>query len=188
MTARAPRYVVVLEPIAGDGRRALRWLLKSALRRHRLRALDIRQLPAAAGAGGRRQHRSAAEVRPMDMSKYAGSSFIGVDDVKDHPLRAVIAWIEIGKFNKPVLVFDNGLKFTLNTTNTTTMLRELGAESDDWIGEKIELALGQAKFQDKLVDSVVLEVVARADGVEKPEVKVPKSAGKPGDMDEEIPF
>ena len=46
----------------------------------------------------------------MDMSRYASSSFIKVDDLADGPERKVIAEIGEGRFEKPVATFDDGTK------------------------------------------------------------------------------
>ena len=47
----------------------------------------------------------------MDVSKYLGSTFLNVADVKvNGPIRVVIASIVEGKFEKPDLVFDDGTR------------------------------------------------------------------------------
>ena len=62
----------------------------------------------------------------MDASRYAGSGFLGLDDVKDGSIRAEIAAVEEGGYKKLVLTFTNGLKFSLNATNTTEMIKAFG--------------------------------------------------------------
>jgi hypothetical protein len=130
----------------------------------------------------------------MDMSKYAGAAFIGLDDVRDAPLRGTIEGVEIEqKYDRPILTFSNGLRFSLNVTNVQAMLKVLGSESDDWLGETIELSAGKAKFKDELVDSVVLRVVAHHPETEKPKVKPPRPKSKDGngghgDLDDQIPW
>jgi hypothetical protein len=48
-----------------------------------------------------------------------------------------------------VLTFTNGLKFSLNATNTTEMIKAFGSETDDWVGESIELYEGEALYQNR---------------------------------------
>ena len=70
-----------------------------------------------------------------DMSKYASSSFIKVDDLVEGPEEQVIAEIAEGKFEKPVLTFDDGSKLSLNATNTRALIKAFGPNDKDWIGQ-----------------------------------------------------
>src|SRR5262249_36787765 len=63
----------------------------------------------------------------MDMSKYAGSAFITLDHVKDGPIRGVIDAIEEGQYGRPVITFTTGLRFSLNVTNTQTLIKACGS-------------------------------------------------------------
>src|SRR5262249_40005425 len=86
------------------------------------------------------------------------------------PFRGVIESIEEEQFDKPVVTFTNGLKFSLNATNTQALIVAFGTdESKYWIGKTIEPYAGEAKFQGKMVPSVL---VRRVKGVDK--VKPPK--------------
>jgi hypothetical protein len=122
----------------------------------------------------------------MDMSKYAGSSFLGLDDVQDGPVRGHIAHIEEGQFGRPVITFENGLKFSLNVTNTVTLLKAFGSESDDLLGEQIELFAGETTYNNEAKPSVLVRAIAREPGVEKKKVTPKRKPG--GDMDDEVPF
>ena len=197
----ATTFVVVLKPtIAGiDSVRALRAILKFALRRFGLRAISAyettpqnrsEKLPAVAGAGGRKQSKRAIKDKTtMDMSKYAGTAFISLDDVRDAPMRGEIAWVEMGQYERPVITFANGLRFSLNVSNVQRLMKDLGSESDDWIGETIELALGQVKFKDTMVDSVIATVVPRAAGAAPKKLSPPKPKKQSGgDIDDQVPF
>jgi hypothetical protein len=125
----------------------------------------------------------------MDMSKYAGSAFISLDDVRDAPMRGEIAWVEMGQYERPVITFTNGLRFSLNVSNVQRLMKDLGSESDDWIGEVIELAIGQVKFKDGMVDSVIATVVPRDPGAGPRKLSPPKPKKQSsGDIDESIPF
>ena len=79
----------------------------------------------------------------MDMSKYLGSAFLKVGDIKAGPIRSVIADITEGKYGKPDVSFSDGTKLSLNTTNDKILCQAYGTESDDWIGKEIELSLGE---------------------------------------------
>jgi hypothetical protein len=92
----------------------------------------------------------------MDASRFAGSGFLSLADVKDGRFRGEIAAVEEGGYKKLVLTFTNGLRFSLNATNTTEMIKAFGSETDDWIGERVELYEGEASYQGKTVPSVRL--------------------------------
>ena len=124
----------------------------------------------------------------MDMSKYAGSAFLSLDDVADGPLRDKIAAVEPGSFNKPVLILSNGLRLSLNVTNTQTLLKAWGAESDDWIGEQVELYAGETKYQGEAKPSVLVRPLASDDKKKKPTAATPKAKRQSNDLDDEIPY
>ena len=129
----------------------------------------------------------------MDVSKYLGSTFLKVADVKvNGPIRVVIASIVEGKFDKPDLVFDDGTRLSLNLTNTRTLARAYGKDTAFWIDKEIELNVGETEYQGKPQESILITPIsppvdkkARVDG--------PTSArrirrGPANDMDDEIPF
>jgi hypothetical protein len=129
----------------------------------------------------------------MDVSKYLGSAFLKVADVKVYgPIRVVIVLIVEGKFDKPDLVFDDGTRLSLNVTNTRILARAYGTDTAFWIGKEIELNVGDTEYQGKPQESILITPIsppidkkARVDG--------PTSArrirgGPTNDMDDEIPF
>ena len=125
----------------------------------------------------------------MDISKYAGTAFIGLDDVREASMRGLVAWLEVGQYDKPVITFENGLRFSLNVSNVQRLMKDLGSETDDWIGETIELAIGQVKFKDGMVDSVIATVVPRAPGAAQKKLSPPKPKKQSGgNLDKSIPF
>jgi len=126
----------------------------------------------------------------MDASRFAGAAFLGLNDVKDGPFRGDLVAVEEGKFGKLVLIFTNGLKFSLNVTNTTELIKAFGSETDDWLGESVELYQGETLYQGEMVPSVRLTPLMREAGEEKkpPKPKPKSENGKRGDMDDEIPF
>src|SRR5262245_27770654 len=90
------------------------------------RTNDELQPPLAPAAETTRARRQSGDGE-MDVSKYLGSTFLKVADVKvSGPIRVVIASIVEGKFDKPDLVFDDGTRLTLNVTNTRILARAYG--------------------------------------------------------------
>jgi hypothetical protein len=129
----------------------------------------------------------------MDLSKYAGSRFIKLAHVAGGPKRKIIAAVEEGKFDKPLMKFTDGTQLSLNATNVNTLLDLFGsADSEYLVGKLVELYAGITKYQGEDKPSVLLR------GVE-PEiddlVEGTKVAGPPKDhpavaapFDDEIPF
>ena len=79
----------------------------------------------------------------MDMRKYSRrSAYIKVDDVRDQPRDETIVFVKEGKFGKPDITFESGKVFSINASNTETLINAYGADSDLWIGKQIELYLG----------------------------------------------
>jgi hypothetical protein len=115
----------------------------------------------------------------MDMSKYAGTAFIKIADLAKGPKCKAIESIAEGQYGRPVITFSDGRKLSLNVTNNTSLLELFGQDSDDWIGNMIELYVGPLKSQDG----------GEIDGVR---VRLPsppaKSQSAGGDIDDKIPF
>jgi hypothetical protein len=100
--------------------------------------------------------------------------------VSDGPFKQVIDEVTIGQFDKPVLKFRSGLQFSANVTNVGTLIEAFGEDSDDWLGQTIELYKGQLKYKGETKDGVLV----RPTGVDKKKVTPKKS----GDLDDEISF
>ena len=100
----------------------------------------------------------------MLMTEYGATAFIGLDDVRQGPLRRTIANVELGSFGKPVVAFNNGDRFTLNKTNVRTLIDAFGEDSRDWTGCEIELYAGQINYQGQQTDSVLVRPVSPAIG------------------------
>ena len=118
----------------------------------------------------------------MDMSKYSGSSFIKVDDVRNGPVRKRIGAVTLGKWDKPNLVFEDGDVLSVNATNNRTLRRAYGNESDGWIGKEIELSLGEIKFQGEPREAVLVRPILPP--IKK--AKTPEPEQKP-DYNDELP-
>jgi hypothetical protein len=184
--------------VRGKGIHGFRRWLKAGWRSYGLKVIDAYEhtrtkvsrcstaqaVRTAKTSQGRRE-----SERKMDASKFAGSAFLGLDDVKDGKIRAEIAAAEEGKFGKLVLIFTNGLKFSLNVTNVTELIKAWGSETDDWVGEHVELYAGETLYEGKMVPSVRVTPLMRATGEEKkPPRPKPKSSPGGGDLNDEIPF
>jgi hypothetical protein len=90
------------------------------------------------------------------MSEYAAKSYISLDDVRDHPIRATIVDCDMGSFEKPVLILDTGARFSLNKTNVRTLITAFGDDSRDYNGCRVEFFAGQIAYQGSLRDSVLV--------------------------------
>jgi hypothetical protein len=93
----------------------------------------------------------------MDLSKYAGSSFINLEDVRDGPVAEKIVDIVPGEYDKPNLIFESGRRFSMNKTNTGTLIRLFGKESKAAIGQQIKLVAGKVPTQNGEQDSVLIK-------------------------------
>ena len=97
----------------------------------------------------------------MQMRKYASSRFIKLEDLNDGPLQKTIKDVEEGKFDKPILIFDDGTRLSLNGTNVSTLIRAFGTDdSDVWIGQPIELYAGTVPFNGSHKPAVLVRALA----------------------------
>jgi hypothetical protein len=125
-------YVVIVRAEPGvDGIRALRAWLKRGLRDFGLRCVEITP--------------KEKETTTMDMRDYA-SKYIKPDQVRDGSIQTrIINVFESEQYGRPVLELETGSQFTLNDGNTNTLMKAWGFNSDDWIGQELELFLGTYK-------------------------------------------
>ena len=136
----------------------------------------------------------------MDMRKYA-SKYIKPDQVRDGPIRTRVIAVFEGDYGRPALELENGSQFTLNEGNNSTLLKAWGHDSDGWIGQEIELALGTYKDwrADPPVDKETVKVIAISPAKNSEAQNGSAPASKPlppslaatprkSDMDDEIPF
>jgi hypothetical protein len=115
----------------------------------------------------------------MKMSDYSGSAFVKITDLADGPLRKTIAKVEIGQYGRPVLTFTDHSRLSVNVTNNKVLVRAFGNDDEAWLGQKVELYAGKAKYQDGETDSVLVRPFSPpAAAIRKPQ----------WDSDDEIPF
>jgi hypothetical protein len=124
----------------------------------------------------------------MDMSKYASSTFIKVDDLESGPEKKLIVEIEEGKYDKPVATFDDGTKLSLNGTNVGTLIRAFGKNDKDWINKKIELYVNTLRYNGADNPAVLVRALETVPPAARtaPDPAPLKSAKD--DMDDSIPF
>ena len=118
------------------------------------------------------------------MRKYAGSSFIRLEDVKARPIRATIVEVTEGDYGRPVLRLDSGQRFTVNATNMRTLIAAFGEDDADLINKRIELFAGFTKYQGNEQESVLVKAVSPGKGPAPKQERTKPS----DDMDDLIPF
>ncbi len=137
----------------------------------------------------------------MDMRKYSGTSFIGLEDVKEKPRQERIADIAIGKYGRPDLLFEGGRKFSVNVTNNEIMCDAYGWDSASWLGHVIELYAGELPYQGAMQAGVLVRPISKPEhygnDAVKPAEQVRKTPNKPpsaltkaggNDMGDATPF
>jgi hypothetical protein len=158
VNARGPVYVVKLHCRPGaDGVYAVRAALKQFTH------FGLRCVSVSPGTEWRADREIVQERRKesvMDMRKFAGKSFIKVDDVRNAPLQVKIAVVKQGQYDKPDLVFETGEIPGLNATNTKILVRAYGPDSDDWVGKEIELYLGEVEYQKDFQPAVLVRPIS----------------------------
>jgi hypothetical protein len=106
----------------------------------------------------------------MDMSRYAGSSFLKPEHLADGPRVETITNIQDGRFDRPKLAFESGEKLSLNIANTRALCRVFGPNSHDWLKKTVELSAGTTEFKGETVATIIVRPVSAA---------VPKEAQQP---------
>jgi len=118
----------------------------------------------------------------MDMTKYVGSVFLKVEDIKaSGPRQVKIVGVQEGRFDKPDLHFDDGTCLGCNATNGRRLSKSYGFESDDWIDKEVQLVVGEIQYQGKPQEAILITPISPPVENKAP----PKS--KP-DYDDEISF
>src|SRR5262249_43054199 len=56
--------------------------------------------------------------------------------------------------------FDDGTVLSLNVTNTRTLARAYGTDSDKWVGKEIKLVIGNVDFQGKPQEAIIVEPIS----------------------------
>jgi hypothetical protein len=184
MENERPAYVLTVRAKSGvDSIQALRAWLKIGLRRFGLECVGITP--------------ENMETNMVDMRKYA-STYVKPDEVRNGPIQArIVNVFESEQYNRPVLELETGSQFTLNETNTNTLIKAWGSKSEDWIGQEIELALGTYKdwrddppTQKETVRARAISPAQTGNGstAAKPPLPISRTATTAQDLEDEIPF
>jgi hypothetical protein len=122
----------------------------------------------------------------MDMSRYASRRFIKPDDLANGPQRKTIVTIEEGRYDKPVVTFEDGSRLSFNGTNVSTLIDAFGsAEHEDWIGERIELYAGTLRYNGNDNPAVLVRALNASPAAIKAK---PKPQPLRDDLNDEISF
>jgi hypothetical protein len=97
----------------------------------------------------------------MDMRKYLKKVFLKVDDVKANgPIRMRITDVTEGQYNKPDLTFHDGSQLSLNPTNNRVLLRAYGRDSNYWLGQEVELEVGEIQYQGQRRETILVKPIS----------------------------
>ena len=96
-----------------------------------------------------------------DAREYFGGSFLTLKDVEEGPIQATIDKVEEGKFGKLNAVFEDGSALELNATNTRTLARAFGPNTDRWCGHTIEMFEGETTYQGKTQPTVLVKAISK---------------------------
>jgi hypothetical protein len=175
-------FVVTFQAEAdSDGIHELGGILKIAIRRFGLRAIDVcrasRPSPAPVAEGN-----ECAERRvTVDMKKFCGSAFLKLADLEGGPRRVLISGVCEGKFGRPEMTLDDGSKFSVNATNARLLRAAYGDDSDDWLDKEVELYLGPVEYNGEKLTSILVKPIS-------PQIKKKPPTPRRDDMDDSIPF
>ena len=119
----------------------------------------------------------------MDVRGYLGKTFLKVNDVKAYggSIRVTIMELSEGNYGKLEATFDDGTVLSLNVTNTRTLARAYGTNSDKWVGKEIKLVIGNVDFQGKPQEAIIVETIS-------PPIENKSPPKRGGDLDDSIPF
>jgi hypothetical protein len=102
----------------------------------------------------------------VDARKYFGVSFVTLDEVDlaggTIPGK-VISATEEGRYGKLDLHFSDNTALSLNATNSRTLVKALGPETEDWIDHAIDLSVGEVEYQGKPQRTIALCIDALED-------------------------
>ena len=133
----------------------------------------------------------------MNMNEVFSGNYLKAEDLKGASPRVTIAKVEMQEFdngNKLIVSFQGKDKsLVLNKTNANIIAENTGSqETDDWIGQTIQLTVKRVEFEGKLVPAirVVLQDAAPVAPVRQARQAAP--APQPADPEDEgsgeIPF
>jgi hypothetical protein len=181
-----------------DGLKAFRALLKSALRRFGLRAVDVRE----GALDAREDERALAQPGNTTMSEFSKrirsqkKGFYKVADLEGGiEVTHVISHLDekVEMFDKTVDILnfvDTGRQFQLNQTNAEFLLDNFGDDPEAWNGKRVTLYLASYEYNRETKIGIRLKLPgapALGDGQTRGLPAQPAPERK-RDLDDEIPF
>jgi len=123
----------------------------------------------------------------MKMSDYAGAMFIGPKDLAEGPTQATITEIRLGKWDKPEIHFGDGRWLSLNKGSVRNLIRAFGSDdSRAWIGQRVELSVGEIEYQGERQPSVLVRGIAPTSPADDDSDNARKD--RDADLDDSVPF
>jgi hypothetical protein len=143
------------------------------------------------GLGAARGGAKGAEKKGanMDVREWIGGTFLKLEDMGATPIVLTIVDIAEGKYDKPDLTFNDGSKLSLNKTNGRAIVRAWGYETDDWIGQQVELSVGLTTYNGEEQKSILLVPITRATPANAGRLLKPSKLTRMSEPpDDDIPF
>ena len=211
MSNDRPAFVLLLRAEPGvDGIKALRSLLKTALRRFGLRAIEARELDERAFVFPSHPPRSTREktmsafserVQAQREEQKEKQKETGIFKVADFPsgkeLLLTVRYLDeqVAMFGKEVDLLnfvETGRQLQLNLTTAEWLIDNLGGDPEDWPGKQVVLHLAEYEYNKEKKLGIRLKLpstphaaptATRSSAGDGASVKRPRSA----DLDDEIP-
>jgi hypothetical protein len=200
-------FVVEFVPEPGvDAIKSFRLLLKFALRRLGLRAIDVREcaLPA------QKDERALCSTQEAAMSAFSERVRAQREEQKEtglfkiehlKPNKELLLTVrhldeQIEMFNKQVDLLnfeETGQQLPLNLTTAEWLIANLGDDPEQWAGKQVVLYLGEYIYNKETKQGIRLKLPGASTQTPTPPARKPASApsagnGSKSDMDDSIPF
>jgi hypothetical protein len=135
------------------------------------------------------------------MSSAFPSKYLKAADLQDRHITVTMSHVAMEKIAmdseevKPVLYFEHKAKgLVLNKTNSETIARVYGDESDQWLGKPIILYSAMVQFKSEMVEAVRIKIPkqhmpSNVRPIPEPSIPPAQSPADYGaEMDDEIPW
>jgi hypothetical protein len=126
----------------------------------------------------------------MDIGKYTGSALYNADKIPAGvKIEEIISGFETREFDdgiKAVVVFESGMGVVLNPTRALVLTQAFGRESDNMIGQLLEVSRGMTTYGGKPTACVTIEAVNPVRLVTQPAAKPALEGQRPALGDVEV--
>ena len=125
------------------------------------------------------------------------SKYLKAADLQDRAVTVSMSHVAVeeiksmrGMDTKPVLYFQGKEKgLVLNKTNSNAIAKLYGEETDDWVGQPIEIFPTTVDFQGDMVEAIRVRAPRKKNGAATTTAApAPPPAPTAHDLDDEIPF